>query len=637
MRVSGYAYQLNETSPPLVGAGVSLLDSTGGVVGSTTTDSTGRWEFLVDGHPTGPYTVRVSGSGSTKDISLLPEGMVGALSLGELPYALQALGDGVVPGELDACVPSLFNGPARQVRIGTGVVLINGYPIVLYDTPTFTLNNVDGTYYVVARAMSTGLTRIAVTEAIYSDAAQTEIALASLVIAGGVLTSVTDLRTYVLEGIKNRTPSLSAITRVASGTVSSPPNTTPSPFVAFDTNIVLTSGITYDIEATLAAPASGEVDAAVSINNFYSAYATGSTAPLFTMKNTHYRSELGAGLPVLCAVHLRKGSTWVDGYTAYTSGETTIETTEFVHDLTFANNATYPLSLPTSLAVGGVQESSIYVVNNGSDHVQVFNNNGSYSTKFGANGTANGQFRNPSGICDMPDGSLWVGDLNEDRLQKFTSGGVYSAKIDNGAGSANGKFNNPYDVTTDGTYLYVADTDNERVQKFNASTRAYVSKVATPSPTAIAYNAVRGTIYVALFVVDTLSARIDEYTTALAPTGVSWAVPDGLCYGLCAGPDGDVWLTSSDGVFYRYSAAGALKSTHGSVGSGLSQLASPQGIAVDSNGRVYIADSGNDRIVRWQNVTTEETVPTSTPYQVPATSNPRLFGGVLSVRAIPRS
>ncbi|CAF3919570.1 unnamed protein product, partial [Rotaria sordida] len=40
-------------------------------------------------------------------------------------------------------------------------------------------------------------------------------------------------------------------------------------------------------------------------------------------------------------------------------------------------------------------------------------------------------------------------------------------------------------------------------------------------------------------------------------------------------------------------------------GSNLSQLSDPRGIAVDKSGTVYVADSGNNRIVRWHQGATQ--------------------------------
>ena len=47
------------------------------------------------------------------------------------------------------------------------------------------------------------------------------------------------------------------------------------------------------------------------------------------------------------------------------------------------------------------------------------------------------------------------------------------------AGSGNDSFVAPRDLATDGTYVYVADTDDADVQVLNASTGAFVSVIKT--------------------------------------------------------------------------------------------------------------------------------------------------------------
>jgi DNA-binding beta-propeller fold protein YncE len=67
-----------------------------------------------------------------------------------------------------------------------------------------------------------------------------------------------------------------------------------------------------------------------------------------------------------------------------------------------------------------------------------------------------------------PDGSVYVSDSSGNRIQKFTSEGVFVTKWGT-EGTGDGQFNWPQDVAvaSDGS-VYVSDSKNNRIQKFAA-------------------------------------------------------------------------------------------------------------------------------------------------------------------------
>ncbi|CAG0927482.1 partial Serine/threonine-protein kinase PknD, partial [Planctomycetaceae bacterium] len=137
-------------------------------------------------------------------------------------------------------------------------------------------------------------------------------------------------------------------------------------------------------------------------------------------------------------------------------------------------------------------------------------------------------------------------------------------------GTEAGQFQSPHSVAVaaDGS-IYVADGFNHRVQKFNAQGE-YVMSIGTPSgqtpnPPTGTFNepwgvavAPDGSIYVA----DTWNNRIQHFTADGAFIN-SWG----------AQGDSGGQATGSEGLFYG-----------------------PRSVAVDANGRVLVADTGNKRI-----------------------------------------
>ena len=77
----------------------------------------------------------------------------------------------------------------------------------------------------------------------------------------------------------------------------------------------------------------------------------------------------------------------------------------------------------------------------------------------------------PNSVAVDASGNLYVADTGNNRIQKFDASGN-SLAIWGSLGSANGQFNNPSGISIDASgnkNLYVADTGNNRIQKLDAS------------------------------------------------------------------------------------------------------------------------------------------------------------------------
>jgi DNA-binding beta-propeller fold protein YncE len=62
---------------------------------------------------------------------------------------------------------------------------------------------------------------------------------------------------------------------------------------------------------------------------------------------------------------------------------------------------------------------NIFVVDEGNNRIQKFDSNGNFITKWGTEGTGNGQFDEPTGIAIDSSGNVYVVDRGNSRIQVF--------------------------------------------------------------------------------------------------------------------------------------------------------------------------------------------------------------------------
>ena len=87
----------------------------------------------------------------------------------------------------------------------------------------------------------------------------------------------------------------------------------------------------------------------------------------------------------------------------------------------------------------------------------------------GQPGSEPGSFDNPGGLTLDAQGNLYVTDILNYRIQKFDPEGKPLAQVGS-KGSGDGQFNEPWSVAVDGQgNVYVADTFNHRIQKFDSN------------------------------------------------------------------------------------------------------------------------------------------------------------------------
>jgi tripartite motif-containing protein 71 len=236
------------------------------------------------------------------------------------------------------------------------------------------------------------------------------------------------------------------------------------------------------------------------------------------------------------------------------------------------------LSTPRGVGVDG--SGNVYVSNGGTHRIQKFDNALAFVTKWGSIGPAENQLNAPRALAVDSSANVYVVESTNNRVQEFNSSGgfvrMWGWGVDDGStafqvctstcqagisGSGDGEFAQPNGVAVkpDGTSVYVADSTNGRVQKFDGSAN-FVGKWGgdladgqLKSPFGIAVEG-SGTNYVT----DSRNQRIQ-----------------------------------------KFGASGTFITKWGSRGSSEGQFKAPDDVAVDNSGHVYVTDEQNNRIQKF--------------------------------------
>jgi hypothetical protein len=268
----------------------------------------------------------------------------------------------------------------------------------------------------------------------------------------------------------------------------------------------------------------------------------------------------------------------------------------------------------------------VYVTDNGGHRVEKFTSTGEFVTAWGSFGSGDGQFTWPSGIAVDDEGFVYVAERGgNDRIQKFTSDGVFITKWGS-SGSGEGQFDHPLGITVDNSgFLYVDDTNNQRIQKFTTD-GVFVTAWGSFGSGDGQFNypndvGVDSEDFV--YVADYLNHRVQKFTsdgTFVSKWG-SFGSAEGQFHEisvLAIDNLNNIYVTDDtfNNRVQKFTNNGVFVITWGSSGSGDGQFLNPFGIDVDTSGFVYVLDRSNYRVQKFSS--TMDTVPPSLNVNCPA-------------------
>lgn len=131
-------------------------------------------------------------------------------------------------------------------------------------------------------------------------------------------------------------------------------------------------------------------------------------------------------------------------------------------------------------------KGDVYVSDRDRNDTQKFTPNGTFLMKWGSEGSEEGQFKLPYSLEFDEADNIYVVDRGNDRIQKFYSNGTFISQWDRPLGmnstSAENQFGSPEDLAIDerSSDIYVTDTGNNRVVKMGLNF-AYISEWGSKS------------------------------------------------------------------------------------------------------------------------------------------------------------
>jgi DNA-binding beta-propeller fold protein YncE len=268
------------------------------------------------------------------------------------------------------------------------------------------------------------------------------------------------------------------------------------------------------------------------------------------------------------------------------------------------------LRFPEAVALD--PQGDVFVADQLSYVVQKFSAAGAFETEWGSYGGGRGQFGPIGGLATDAAGDVYVVDSSHNRIEKFDANGSFITSWGH-SGSAIGQFRffssqNPSQppgggIAVAGSYVYVADSGNNRIERFNlegGEAIAWGVKGEGPGqfsyPRGVAANASE------VLVADDDNHRIEKFD----PNGVFQAAMGsqgtgpgqfGFPYGVALDAAGNVYVADdANHRIVKLNSELAFLRSWGGPGSGPGQLAFPRALAADPAGDTYVADTANGRI-----------------------------------------
>ncbi len=285
-----------------------------------------------------------------------------------------------------------------------------------------------------------------------------------------------------------------------------------------------------------------------------------------------------------------------------------------------ASNPTAAVALNAPRSLAFAQDGTFYVADSRNHRIKHLDINGNLLQEWGgfADGIAEpagwGKFNEPWGIALDSDGNVYVTDTWNHRIQKFNNEGRFLLTWGkNGLGENPDELYGPRGIAVDAQgHVFVADTGNKRIVVYDSQGN-FITEFGSAGfdpglfdePVGVAVDA-QGIVYVA----DTWNQRVQTFQPSSDGTFYTplkqWDVYGWFGQSLENKPfiavnaQGNVFITDPENYrVMEFNNAGEIVRLWGDYGSSSNTFGQTSGIAVDNDGHVWVTDPVFNRILRF--------------------------------------
>ncbi|HEY9480638.1 MAG TPA: TIGR03790 family protein [Candidatus Paceibacterota bacterium] len=268
-----------------------------------------------------------------------------------------------------------------------------------------------------------------------------------------------------------------------------------------------------------------------------------------------------------------------------------------------------------------VADSSVlYVSNTTQATYSKYTTSGSLVNRYISSGSGDGMFKTPYGTAFDSLGNFYVVDSSNSRIQKFDSSGNFVSKFGS-AGTGNGQFSTAVGIAIDSLdNIYVAEYGNKRIQKFDSS-GSFVTKWGSAGSgdgqfqpvftNGINYFPIAVDTAGNVYVGDPNNKRIQKFDSSgnfitkwgsIGSGNGQFSIGGGLAYisGIATDSLNNVYVVDSGNKrIQKFDSSGTYITQWGSSGTGDGQFTTAYAIAVDADNNIYVTDTGSKRIQKF--------------------------------------